>query len=80
MGYRLTSMNEYYRTLGVNIFMVSYRGYGRSLKKQKVQKNLHGLAYGRSLHYRYYVHICVFIYTYTGKRARRRRKALQKDA
>jgi hypothetical protein len=52
MGHRLTSMKEYYRNLGVNIFMVSYRGYGRSGKKKikKLQpKNLHCLAYGRSL-------------------------------
>jgi hypothetical protein len=30
MGYRLPSMKEFYRNLGMNVFMVSYRGYGRS--------------------------------------------------
>ena len=30
MGMRLPSMNEFYRRLGMNVFMVSYRGYGRS--------------------------------------------------
>jgi len=30
MGLRLPSMHQFYEKLGMNIFMVSYRGYGRS--------------------------------------------------
>ena len=30
MGMRLPSMNQFYKSLGMNVFMVSYRGYGKS--------------------------------------------------
>ena len=30
MGLRLPSMKEFYKNLGMNVFMVSYRGYGKS--------------------------------------------------
>jgi hypothetical protein len=71
MGYRLPSMKQFYTKLGVNVFMVSYRGYGRSLKKQstkKIQKekSLDGLAYGRSLSFQSIKRImCVYAGLYS---------------